>query len=54
MGWLTLFVQLVRMRNRSMSETTSSGGFSGASAYCLSCPNAAPWSARCPLYSQAK
>ena len=31
---LTLFVQLVRMRNRTMSETISSGGFSKASAYC--------------------
>ena len=31
---LTLFVQLVRMRNRTMSETISSGGFSRASAYC--------------------
>ena len=51
---LTLLVQLVRTRNRSMSETMSSGGFSGASAYCRSCSNAASRSARCPLYSQAK
>ncbi len=29
---LTLFVQLVRMRNRSMSETISRGGFSSANA----------------------
>ena len=33
---LTEFVQLVRMRNRAMSETISSGGFSSASAYCRS------------------
>ena len=51
---LTLFVQLVRMRNRSMSETISSGGFSSASAYCRSCSNAASRLARFPLYSQAK
>ena len=51
---LTLLVQLVRMRNRSMSETISSGGFSSARAYCRSCSNAASRSARCPLYSQAK
>ena len=51
---LTLFVQLVRIRNRSMSETISSGGFSSASAYCRSCSNAASRSARLPLYSQAK
>ena len=51
---LTLLVQLVRIRNRSMSETISSGGFSSASAYCRSCSKAASRSARCPLYSQAK
>ena len=37
------------MRNRSMSETISSGGFSSASAYSRSCPNAASRSPRCPL-----
>ena len=31
---LTLFVQAVRMRNHAMPETISSGGFSGANAYC--------------------
>ena len=30
---LTLLVQLVRMRNRAMSETISRGGFSSARAY---------------------
>ena len=38
---LTQFVQLVRMRNRAMSETISSGGFSRASAYCRSWAKAA-------------
>ena len=52
--WLTLFVQLVRIRNRRISETISSGGFSSASEYCRSCSNAASRSARWPLYSQAK
>ena len=51
---LTLFVQLVRMRNRAMSETISSGGFSKASAYWRNWLNAASRSARRPLYSQAK
>ena len=51
---LTQLVQLVRMRNRCMSETISSGGFSSASAYSRSCPNAASRSARLPLYSHAK
>ena len=51
---LTLFVQLVRTRNRTMSETISSGGFSSASAYCRNWLNAASRSARRPLYSQAK
>ena len=31
---LTLFVYLVRMWNRTMSETIRSGGFSQANAYC--------------------
>ena len=31
---LTLFVQLVRMWNRTMSETIRNGGFSQANAYC--------------------
>ena len=35
--WLTLFVQLVWIRKRRVSETISSGGFSSASAYCRSC-----------------
>ena len=52
--WLTLFVQLVRIRNRTMSETISSGGFSSASEYCRSCSKAASRLARRPLYSQAK
>ena len=52
--WLTLLVQLVRMRNRTMSETISSGGFSSASAYCRSWAKAASRSACLPLYSQAK
>ena len=51
---LTLLVQLVRMRNRAMSETTSSGGFSSASAYWRSWSKAASRFARRPLYSQAK
>ncbi len=51
---LTLLVQLVRMRNRAMSETISSGGFSSANAYCRNWLNAASRSARRPLYSQAK
>ena len=51
---LTLLVQLVRMRNRAMSETMSSGGFSSASAYCRSWLNAASRSASLPLYSHAK
>ena len=51
---LTLFVQLVRIRNRTMSDTISSGGFSSASAYCRSWLNAASRLARRPLYSQAK
>ena len=51
---LTLLVQLVWMRNRAMSETISSGGFSSASAYCLSWAKAASKLARLPLYSQAK
>ena len=51
---LTLFVQLVRIRNRTMSDTISSGGFSSASEYCRSWPKAASRSARWPLYSQAK
>ena len=51
---LTLFVQLVRIRNRTMSETINSGGFSSASAYCRSCTNAASRSFRFPLYSHAK
>ena len=51
---LTLLVQLVRTRNRAMSETISSGGFSSASAYCRSWLNAASRSACLPLYSQAK
>ena len=51
---LPLCVQLVRMRNRSMSETISSGGFSSAKAYSRSWLNAASRSARLPLYSQAK
>ena len=49
---LTLFVQLVRIRNRTMSETISSGGFSSASEYCRSWSKAALRSARFPLYSQ--
>ena len=36
---LTLFVQLVRIRNRTISETISSGGFSSASEYCRSWSN---------------
>ena len=51
---LTLFVQLVRIRNRAMSDTMSSGGFSSARAYCRSWSNAASRFARLPLYSQAK
>ena len=51
---LTLFVQLVRIRNRTMSETISSGGFSSASEYCRSWSKAASRFARFPLYSQAK
>ena len=51
---LTLFVQLVRIRNRTMSDTINSGGFSSASAYCRSWLNAASRLARRPLYSQAK
>ncbi len=51
---LTEFVQFVRIRNVRMSETISSGGFSSASAYCLSWSNAASRSACFPLYSQAK
>ncbi len=51
---LTLLVQLVRMRNRAMSETIRSGGFSSASAYCRNWLNAASRSACLPLYSQAK
>ena len=51
---LTLLVQLVRMRNRTMSETISSGGFSRASAYCRNWLKAESRSARRPLYSQAK
>ena len=43
---LTLFVQLVRIRNRTMSDTISSGGFSSASAYCRSWSNAASRAAR--------
>ena len=53
-GLADAVVQLVRMRNRSMSETISSGGFSSAKAYSRSCPNAALRSFRFPLYSQAK
>ena len=51
---LTVFVQFVRIRNRSMSQTMSSGGFSRASEYCRSCLNAASRFACFPLYSQAK
>ena len=51
---LTLFVQLVRIRNRAMSETISSGGFSSVNAYCRNWLNAASRFARGPLYSQAK
>ncbi len=51
---LTVLVQLVRSRNRSMSETMSSGGFSSASAYWRNWPKAASRSASLPLYSQAK
>ena len=51
---LTLFVQLVRIRNRTMSDTISSGGFSSANEYCRSWSNATSRSARFPLYSQAK
>ncbi len=48
--------QLIRLKRAaaadtsrvSMSETISSRGFSSASAYCLSCPNAASRSARWP------
>jgi hypothetical protein len=32
----TVFVQLVWISNVSMSQTTSSGGFSSATAYCCS------------------
>ena len=52
--WLTLFVQFVRIRNRTMSETISSGGFSSASEYYRSWSKAASRSARRPLYSHAK
>ena len=51
---LTQLVQLVRTRNRAMSETISSGGFSSASAYWRNWLNAASRSARRPLYSHAK
>ena len=51
---LTEFVQFVRIRNRRMSETMRSGGFSSASAYCLNWSNAASRLACFPLYSQAK
>ena len=51
---LTQLVQLVRIRNRCMSETISSGGFSSASAYRRSWPKAESRSARLPLYSHAK
>ena len=51
---LTLLVQLVRMRNRTMFETTRTGGFSRASAYCRNWLKAASRSACFPLYSQAK
>ena len=51
---LTALVQLVWMRNRAMSETIRSGGFSSARAYCLSCPKARSRLACRPLYSHAK
>ena len=51
---LTALVQLVWMRNRAMSETISSGGFSSARAYCRSCAKARSRLAWRPLYSHAK
>ena len=51
---LTLFVQWVRIRNRTRSETMRSGGFSRASAYWRSWLKAASRFACRPLYSQAK
>ena len=51
---LTEFVQFVRIWNRCMSETISSGGFSKANAYCLNWSNAASRFACFLLYSQAK
>ena len=51
---LTLLVQFVAIRNRTMSETMSSGGFSSARAYWRSWLNAVSRFACFPLYSQAK
>ncbi len=50
----TVLVQLVWIRNRVMSDTIRSGGFSSATAYCCSWAKARSRSFFGPLYSHAK